>query len=395
MMRSAIRHNLRVSASHLHCLAIIRDQYLTPSPLDSHKQVLFSSVSTYVTGAFDNQIWKTEIFSNNIVRDFTEWTFDEPLGVFKTFAFLACATLCCQLGMHVGAQLLLESGLKELPTYLNDYSPEALLTLIVSLGFFRDHMPTEREKLLDYCISTVEEANPLGVVLRRIRDAEHTEHTEPQSLDSDFRPSLLHNVATIFCNKLRDRLGPDKLGYAILQPLHVTGEKEDFESLAWDDPGLVQKKDQKFFNSDLNIKRFIVLAVERFGVRELLQIEDTLKRQRSLAETNKDLERVDHYLKSLQRPIQRIGFRDCFDDEELFRKYWKRTTADWESEQEPQCPNHIMDMLQGIGRFEFWGDTTEVMMIRKHLDHVFLALAANLGKRYRMVEGASLYAVPQ
>ncbi|KAL6353702.1 hypothetical protein LRP88_13015 [Fusarium phalaenopsidis] len=281
MMRSAIRHNLRVSASHLHCLAIIRDQYLTPSPLDSHKQVLFSSVSTYVTGAFDNQEWKTETFSNGIIDDFEQWTFDNPPGVFKTFAFLICATLCCQLGMHVGAQLLLESGLKELPTYLNAYSPEALLTLIVLLGFFSDRMPTERKKLLDYCISTVEEANPLGVVLRRIRDAEHAEHAEHQSPDSDFRASLLHNVATIFCNKLRDRLGPDKLGYAILQPLHVTGEKEDFESLAWDDPGLVQKKDQKFFNSDLNIKRFIVLAVERFGVRELLQIEDTLKRQRT------------------------------------------------------------------------------------------------------------------
>ncbi|KAF4414756.1 hypothetical protein F53441_14705, partial [Fusarium austroafricanum] len=138
------------------------------------------------------------------------------------------------------------------------------------------------------------------------------------------------------------------MGYIILQPLHQAGTKEDFEILTWNDPDIIQREDKNFFNSGANIERYIVLATEKFGYRELLQIEKMLRRQRTLAETSEVREMIDKHLASLQRPIQRIGFRDYYKNMTRFKEHWKQTATGWEITQVTEGPNYIMDMLQGM-----------------------------------------------
>lgn len=389
LKRGARRNGINMPDSHLHRLRIIRDQYLAPTPLYTYHEALFSAVSKYVNGAFDNQIWSTETFSNQIAHDFMRWTYDDPPSIFKVFGYLMCATVCSQLEMHREAQLLLQTGFRELPGCINDQSPATLLVFIVLLRFFHDRMPTERERFLHHCSSIVEEAHPFGDILLRIHDAEH----RGANIDSHASAKLLHDVATVFYNKLRGRLGSDKMGYVILQPLHQTGTKEDFGILVWNDPGIIQREDKNFFNSGANIERYIVLATEKFGYRELLQIEKMLRRQRSLAETSEIREMIDKHLASLQQPIQRIGFRDHYKDMTRFKEHWKQTTTGWEMTQVTQGPNHIMDMLQGMKRFKGFEDQDEVLYIKKHLYTVFLGLAADLGEQenYEMAQDGILH----
>ncbi|WKT53611.1 hypothetical protein QSH57_004195 [Fusarium oxysporum f. sp. vasinfectum] len=394
LTRGARRNGINMPDSHCYRLRIVGDQYLAPSPLYTYHKELFSAVSKYVDGAFDNQIWSTETFSNQIAHDFMRWTYDDPPSIFKVFGYLMCATVCSQLEMHREAQLLLKTGFNELPGCIDDHSPATLLVFIVLLRFFYDRMPTERERFLHHSSSIAKKTHPFGDILCRIYDAEH----QGANTDSGASANLLHDVAAIFYSKLKGRLGSDKMGYVILQPLHQGGTKEDFEILIWNDPSIIQREDKNFFNSDANIERYVVLATEKFGYRELLQIEKVLRRQRSLAETSETLQMIDKHLASLQRPIQRIGFRDYYyTDRKRFQEHWKQTTTSWEMTQVTQGPNHIMDMLQGMKRFKDFEDQYEVSFIKKHLYIVFLGLAEELGteeyENYKMAQDGILHLV--
>ncbi|KAF5701743.1 hypothetical protein FMUND_13772 [Fusarium mundagurra] len=188
------------------------------------------------------------------------------------------------------------------------------------------------------------------------------------------------------------------MGYVFLQPLHQGGTKEDFEIFKWKDPNIIQKEDKNFFNSNANIERHIVLATEKFGYRELLQIERMLRQQISYAKTSEIRVMIEKHLESLRRPIQRIGFRDYYyTDRKRFQEHWKQTTTSWEMTQVTQGPNHIMDMLQGMKRFKDFEDQYEVSFIKKKLYIVFLGLAENLGieeyENYKMAQDGILHSV--
>ncbi|CZR49765.1 uncharacterized protein FPRO_14758 [Fusarium proliferatum ET1] len=344
MRRAARRHNIDIPACHLHSLKLANDRHITPSSLYDYKGNVFNAVRKYVDGAFDNHIWTIGTFSERTTHDFLRWACDDPPSVFKVLGYLVCATLCSRQEMHLEAQLLLRYGLVELTTCLDGHSPEALLVFIMLLNFFQDRMPTERDKFLRYCIDRKqpsERAQPLMDILRHIDAAERksaepqkhksTKPKEREEADAEFCANLLHDVATMFINKLKQKLKYDELGYAVIQHMHQTGELEDFKRLTWPDPYLAQENDEAFFSSRANIEHYIVLAVERFGHRELLQIEDVLKRQKILAENSEIREMIDKHLTSLRRPIQRIGYRDNFNNMKKFKEHWSQTTAGWET----------------------------------------------------------------
>ncbi|KAF4951014.1 hypothetical protein FGADI_7798 [Fusarium gaditjirri] len=308
--------------------------------------------------------------------------------------------------MYLEAQLLLKYGLAELTACLDDHSPETLLVFIMLLNFFQDRMPTERDKFLRYCIDETQpskRAQPLMDILRHI-DAAERKSAEPQKhkstgpeereeANAEFCANLLHDVATMFINKLKQKLRYDELGYAVIQHMHQTGELEDFKRLTWPDPYLAQENDEAFFSSRANIEHYIVLAVERFGYRELLQIKDVLNRQIMLAENSEIREMIDKHLTSLRRPIQRIGYRDNFNNMKKFKEHWSRTTAGWETSLVVKGPNHIIAMLHGMRRFKDFEDDYQVSLIKKNLYNVFLGIAEDLGEQesYMMVQDGILH----
>ena len=254
--------------------------------------------------------------------------------------------------------------------------------MLTFLGFFEENMPTEKAKLLNYCLSITYsniDARPFKQIFSSIIALELHE------VDRDSRHSALRNVEAIITNKLRGRLRDDRYACAIIESASPHTERGDTEIQKWDDPVEKQRENPEFFSKSENVDRYIDLATERYGFHELLQIEQMLniRRQASSNETHYD---IDLYLENLKRPIQRIGCRDHMEDKNEFAYYWRRTTSDFELTVDPLCLNHILDMLCGLTRFMAWDDKTEVTMITRQLNEIFLGVASSLGVPYGMKE---------
>ena len=98
---------MEVSPAHLHRLRMDLERYVTPPELYRRKEALFSAVSRYIDGAFDNKVWNAADASKYVVRDYLGWIYDNPPSVFKAVVYLGTSSLCCKLERYDWARLLL------------------------------------------------------------------------------------------------------------------------------------------------------------------------------------------------------------------------------------------------------------------------------------------------
>jgi hypothetical protein len=113
---------------------------------------MFTSVSHYVGGAFDSEIWDAKKAPGAIIREYLDWAYGSTPSSFKLLSNLVSARKCYQQGRHRWAAILLRLGFLELDTCLRDQTYQTVPIILFLLSFFREQPPQARKMLLNQCL---------------------------------------------------------------------------------------------------------------------------------------------------------------------------------------------------------------------------------------------------
>ncbi|KAH8676518.1 hypothetical protein BGZ60DRAFT_259272 [Tricladium varicosporioides] len=375
----ARRHNAQVPRGHAEAPSTV-DRYIQPPDIYYQEGAMLNSVSVYVSGAFDSEIWNVQTAPGEIIREYLNWACGSTPSSFRLLMSLTLARMCHNLGRECWAGVLLRVGFNELNICLRDQPYQALPIILILLNLLRDRPPHARKQLLEQCLALAgiyAKAHPIKRILDQVSDMEQRQY------DSEFWNSMYAQATSCFVDKLRDQLRDNgdfvctilrHSNQILLQP-----EKNRYVQ-SWVDPVLRHTQDPEYFNSGQNIEQCIVQAVELHGYPELLQVKAALEQQRSATLSDQVSQMLTRHLQALEVPINRIGYRDFMkaDDKNGFVKHWRRLTETQDSPQDAWSPEYLLDMLIGWKQFTRWQMKEEVQGVERRLEEVFVILHTQL-----------------
>jgi len=374
LLNAAKRHGIQELSAYAEPLGTI-DRYISSPDVDHQREAMLTSVSHYVGGAFDSEIWDAEKAPGEIIREYLNWAYGSTPSSFKLLSNLASARMCYQQDRDRWAATLLRLGFVELDTCLRDQTYQTLPIILFLLSFFREQPPKARKILLNQCLELTDPRYARYHPIRQIFD--QVSKMEQGDYDNKFCDSMFTQATSCFVDKLSVRLreGGDFV-CAILrntnQLLALSGSEEIEPVQHWVDPILRYNEDPKYFDSSQNVEKCIVQAVEVHGYPELLQVKAALEQRRNAAPSDQVHQMLTWHLHALEVPINRIGYRDCAmsEDKVGFIVHWRRLTENRNLPQDALDPEYLQDMLLGWRVFTKW-ENKEVERVEARLWEVF------------------------
>jgi hypothetical protein len=83
------------------------DRYISSPDVYHQREAMFTSVSHYVSGAFDSEIWDAEKAPGEIIREYLNWSYGSTPSSFKLLSNLVSARRCYQQGRDMWVGILL------------------------------------------------------------------------------------------------------------------------------------------------------------------------------------------------------------------------------------------------------------------------------------------------
>jgi hypothetical protein len=375
LLNTAKRHGIQVLSAYAEPRGTI-GRYISSPDVDHQREAMFTSVSHYVGGAFDSEIWDAEKAPGEIIREYLNWAYGSTPSSFKLLSNLVSARMCYQQDRDRWAATLLRLGFVELNTCLCDQTYQTLPVILFLLRFFREQPPKARKMLLEQCLELTDPRYARYHPIRQI--FEQVSKMEQGDYDDKFCDSMFTQATSCFVDKLSVRLKESgDFVCAILrnttQLLALSGSEEIEPVQHWVDPGSRHEKDPEYFDSSQNVENCIVQAVEVHGYPELLQVKAALEQREIAPPSDQVRQMLTRHLRALEVPIHRIGYRDCTitEDKDGFIMHWEQLTDNRNLPQDALNPEYLQDMLFGWRVFTKWEKNEEVQRVEKRLWEVF------------------------
>jgi hypothetical protein len=385
LLNGAIRHGIQVPGDYTKAPDTI-DRYIQSPDVDYQRETMFTSVSHYVGGAFDSEMWDAGNAPVAMVQEYLYWAYGWTQSSFKLLSNLLLARMCFRLERGSWAGILLRAGFAELNICLRDQPYQALSIILILLNHLREQPPDARKNLLNQCLGLIEEYkyarnHPIKRIFDQVSEMEQGDY------DCRFCDSMFAQATFCFVDKLSDQLGENgDFVCAVLrntnQLLAVPGSEENRSVQRWINPVERRKEDPEYFNSNQNVERCVVQAVELHGYLELLQVREALNQQRNAALSDQVRQILTLHLHALEGPIHRIGYRDSVinGDKDGFVKHWQKLTDNRDLLQAAWDPGYLPDMLCGWKLFTEWEEVDKVRRVEQRLGEIFTILDKQLGK---------------
>jgi hypothetical protein len=384
LLNGAKRHGIQVPSDYTEAPDTI-GRYIQSPDVDYQRETMFTSVSHYVGGAFDSEMWDAGNAPVAMVQEYLYWAYGWTQSSFKLLSNLLAARMCFRLDRGYWTGILLRAGFAELNICLRDQPYQALPTILILLNHFREQPPDARKKLLNQCLGLIKvykyaRDHPIKRIFDQVSEMERGDY------DSRFCDSMFAQATFCFVDKLSDQLGESgDFVCTVLrntnQLLAVPGSEKKRSVQRWINPVERRKEDPEYFDSNQNVERCIVQAVELHGHPELLQVREALNQQLNAALNDQVRQILTLHLQALEVPIHRIGYRDSFinGDKGGFVKHWQKLTDNRDLPQDAWDLGYLHDMLFAWKLFTVWGEVDKVRRVEGRLWEIFAILNEQLG----------------